>query len=431
MSKENITVALEEKFAEAPIPQELRRHWKYPASIYMGMTAVIAACMAGGGLIYGLSFTQAVWAMILGLACLTFLFYTPLGKIGADQGLNTYLIGEAAFGSKGSNLATAFIITAIPCIAWYGIQVSIAAQAIAEAFGLGVTGTNVFMVIFGIIFAIPAMYGILGMAWLNYISIPLMLFIVIFGASKAIGVVGTEGVWAYQPEQNMGLMWGINMQIGMIAVGASFVADYTRWIKSKWSDITVSGIIGLFPFTILLTVSGMIMALSSTSLGVENPWNIAEVMAALGMPTFALILIFLLQWTTCITATYSSGLALKKVFGWSRFWWTLIAAILGIVLALSGIVNHFLGFVNILASWVTPAAGVLISEYFFVAKGRLNRKEGIYWPGIVSWLLGGLIAWKLKFFIPALNGLISSAVIYYVYHKLSVSSINEETSKGV
>lgn len=430
--EKGLSVSAEEKYALLPIPDEFRKHWRNTASIYMGMCAVIACCMAGGGLISGLTLAQSILAMILGLTILIFLFFVPLGKIGSEQGLNTYIIGEAAFGEKGSNIATSLIVTAIPCIAWYGIQVSIAAFAIGSVFGFGTLGNNVLMIAFGLLFAVPSMYGLLQMAWLNYVSIPVMFFIVIFGAVKAISVVGGAGsIWAYTPPQNLGLLWGINLQIGMLAVGCAFVADYTRWNRNKWSEIVSAGTFGIYPFTLILTVAGMIMALSATSLGVAEPWNIVEVMIRIGMPTIALLLIFLLQWTTCVTATYSSGLALTKVFGGKRYIWTMASAVLGIVLSLTGIINHFLSFVGILAAWVSPVVGVIIAEYYFVSKGKFNRKKGVYWPGVISWLIGGVVAWKAPFFIPAINAIVVSGLIYTIYHSFSPANkekIDEEVS---
>jgi cytosine permease len=429
LSNKEKGMSIEDKYALAPIPSELRRGWRETASIYMGMTAVIASCMAGGGLISGLTLIQSVASMFIGLSILVFLFFIPLGKIGAEQGLNTYVIGEIAFGEKGSNIATSLIVTAIPCIAWYGIQVSIAAFAIGEVFGFDTLGNSVLMVVFGLVFVIPSMYGMLQMAWLNFLSIPVMIFIVLLGAYKSIVAIGGTGnILAYEPVVNAGLLWGINLQIGMLAVGAAFVADYTRWNKNTWSDISKAGTVGIYPLTFALTIAGMVMALSATSLGVLEPWNIVAVMIAIGMPSIALILIFLLQWTTCITATYSSGLALTKVFGGKRNLWTLLSAVLGIALSLSGIVNHFLSFVITLAAWVSPVVGVIICEYYFVSKSKFNRKKGFYWPGIVSWLIGGIIGWKVQIFIPAVNALLISGLIYYVIHKIFIKEAIVDTS---
>lgn len=415
--KKDSFMSMEEEYSLKPIPDEMKKSWKITASIYAGMCAVIACCMAGGGLISGLTMVQSLWAMVIGLTILIFIYFVPMGKMGGAEGLSTYVLGEAAFGKQGSNLATSLIVTAVPCIAWYGIQVTIASAAVASVFGFEVLGTNMLTIFFGILFAVPAMYGLLSMAWLDYVSIPVMLYIVFFGASKAIGQIGgMANIWAYVPAQNMGLLAGINLQIGMLLVGGIFVADYTRWHRDKTSDIIKAGTLGIYPFTLILTGAGMIMSLSAVSLGVTDPWNIVSVMIKLGMPSIALLLIFLLQWTTNVTSAYSSGLALNKVFGGKRYIWTMVAAILGTILALTGIINHFLGFVNILSAWISPVAGVMIAEYYFVSKKKLVRKEGVYWPGIICWLIGGIVAWKVIFFIPALNGFILSAVLYSAYH---------------
>lgn len=99
------------------------------------MVASLSAFAAGGSLVTSLTLTQSIIATLLTTLILIFVFYVPIGLIGAREGLNTYLIGESAFGSIGSNIATAFIITIIPCVGWYGVQVSIAADALTEVFG--------------------------------------------------------------------------------------------------------------------------------------------------------------------------------------------------------------------------------------------------------------------------------------------------------
>lgn len=409
---------IEEQYSQKPIPESMRKNWFYPASVFLGMCAVLASSMAGGSLISGLTFVESIIAMVLGLLGLLLFFYVPLGKIGAEQGLNTYFIGECAFGKRGSDFLTAFIVTIIPAAAWYGIQVSIATQALAAVFPMSKAVFNIVTIIFGVVFAIPAAYGILSMAWLNWVSMPVMIYVIIFGVFKALSLSGMEGIMSYTPETNMGILWGINMQIGMIAIGCCSVSDFTRWIKNKWSDVTYSGLAGLFPATIVLGIAGMMMALTSAQYGVTESWNIIEVLISLKMPAMALILVFLLQWTTCITSVYSSSLALHKVFGGSRFYLAFIFAAAGTILALVNIMSKFLGFVSLLASWVPPIGGVIIAEYYFVSKGDFKRREGIYWPGVISVIIGGLVAWKSTFFIPAINGLVISAIVYYVYHKI-------------
>src|SRR5699024_4277163 len=145
---------------------------------------------------------QSIWSIIFGTIALVFIFYVPLGLIGAKEGLNTYIIAESAFGEKGSSIAAALVITIIPCVGWYGVQVSIAADALSLGLGLSdEVWAPIFMILLGVIFALPAMYGITSMAWLDYLSIPIILFITGFGVVKALGISGLEGIFSYQPEE--------------------------------------------------------------------------------------------------------------------------------------------------------------------------------------------------------------------------------------
>lgn len=417
----------EGKYAQTPIPENKRKHWFTVAAIYFGMTAALSSFASGGALISGLSLAQSIFAIVAAVFLLVFVFYVPMGYIGAREGLNTYVIGESAFGVKGSNIATAFIITIIPCVGWYGVQVAIASEALNEVLGGNEALLPWIMIALGIIFCIPAMYGVISMAWLDYLAIPAIIIITIYGFNKAISITGLEGLWSFEPATQQSIVWGINLIVGSMVVGVSFVSDYTRWTKNKLSHVSLSGVVGIFPPMLILTVIAAMMGISASSLGdIDEPWNIAAVMKQLGLPLISLALVIIMQWSTNITSSYSAGLALTKVFGWSRFWWTLVAGILGTLLSLFGIMQYFIEFLGILAAFVSPAAGVIISEYFLVSKGTFNKKQGIYWPGILAWLIGGFSALFIPFFIPAINGVVIGALVYYVYHVMIKTNPREQ-----
>ena len=410
----------EEKYARKPIPESRKKHWIAVAAIYFGMTAALSSFANGGALISGLSLSHSIIAILVATTLLVFLFFVPVGYIGAREGLNTYTIGESAFGSQGSNIATAFVISIIPNVGWYGVQVSIASDALTQVLGGSDALRPWLMIGLGITFCLPAMFGIVGMAWLDYLAVPAILIITVYGFNKAISITGFDGLWSFEPAITESILWGANIMIGSMVVGASFVSDYTRWTKNKVSHVAYAGMGGIFPPLLILTIIAAMMGISASSLGnIDEPWNIAEVMEVLGLPLISLALVIIMQWSTNITSSYSAGLALKNVFGWSRFWWTLIAAVIGTILSLVGIMNYFIEFLDTLAAFVSPAAGVILSEYYFVSKRKLNQKEGIYWPGVGSWLIGGLAALFIPLSIPAVNGLIISALAYYVYHVIS------------
>src|SRR5690625_2175186 len=136
----------EDTFATTPIPLDKRKTWLAIAAIYFGNTAALSSFASGGALVSGLNFWNTAIASLIATLILLFVFFIPMGYIGAREGVNTYIIGESAFGKIGSNIATAFVVTIIPCVGWYGVQVSIAADALNLAFGGNINLVPLFMV---------------------------------------------------------------------------------------------------------------------------------------------------------------------------------------------------------------------------------------------------------------------------------------------
>lgn len=87
----------------------------------------------------------------------------------------------------------------------------------------------------------------------------------------------------------------------------------------------------------------------------------------------------------------------------------------GTLLSLGGIIDYFIGFLTLLANFVSPAVGVILAEYYLVSKRTLHRKIGVYWPGVAAWLIGGVGAYFIPFFIGAINGVLISALLYTGY----------------
>lgn len=398
------------------VPDSKRQPWIGIAAIYFGMTAALSSFSAGGSLTTGLNLIDAILATVIGSILLIIMFFIPMGYIGAKEGLNTYVIGEYVFGKKATNIITGLVIAVLPGIGFYGVQVTIAAEAVNQMIGIGQL-TTLFIIILGILFVLPSVLGITSMKWLDYISIPAILLIVIYGFVKVINITGMEGVFSYTPNAERSIFWGANLILGASIAGASFSPDYTRWIRSDLKSVTYTGATGIIVPKIGLTIVGSAMALTATTLGVNEPWDIAQVLAALGVPSLAMILVVLLQWSTNMVGAYSGGVALTKIFGWNRSWWTFIVALLGIVLALIGILDVFIPFLSVLSAFIPPVASIIITEYFIVSKRRLETKGNYYWPAIIIWLIGGISSLLIPVFIPAINGFLISMVGYYLFHK--------------
>ena len=129
--------------------------------------------------------------------------------------------------------------------------------------------------------------------------------------------------------------------------------------------------------------------------------------------TLLLILIVIIfdNWTINVLNLYTGGLSVNNIFEKiGRFWTTLAIGVLGIALsAFPSLVNGYVGQTTALGNLFAPLAGVLLADYLFLRKGRIDvpalyQPHGVYWYWkganliAVAWVLAGF---GLYFFTPA------------------------------
>ncbi len=139
-----------------------------------------------------------------------------------------------------------------------------------------------------------------------------------------------------------------------------------------------------------------------------------------------LLLAFLLQFTTNILNAYSGGLSWTASIGRAglRPWLTLGGAIVGSIIAVLGIVWYWVPYLTMLANWVGPVAAVLLTEFYLVSRtsesiaSKVARPSKVSVPGVIAWLIGGLVSYYLStyapYMVPSLVGMVAAALIYYL-----------------
>ncbi|MGJ0467846.1 cytosine permease, partial [Listeria monocytogenes] len=175
--------------------------------------------------------------------------------------------------------------------------------------------------------------------------------------------------------------------------------------------------------------------------------DISVVFTNLGLPVLGIIGLILAAWTTNAVNAFSGGIAIINVFNISEKYHKVAVAIaggLGTVLAVIGILNHFVPIMSVLSAMVPPVAGVMIASYWIVQKGDKSKwapVPGVNWLGVTSWLVGAVIAGipVILTFFPALPqlpnqpliGIILSLAVYLVGAKvLSGKTNNVENLEG-
>ncbi len=434
---------MKEKLTGFEVKPEQRQSWLSIAAVWAGGMICVPCLMIGGVLSQGgLSIAEIVISILIGygLICAYMIF---IGMQACDTGLPVAVMAEGALGKQGARYIISLLL-AIACVGWFGIQSATCGQAfasmLASILGMGEPSSVMVVVcsiVWGVIMLLTACAGFKGLKWLNYIAVPLLVIVCLYGLIA--GIVAHDGgaaIAAYAPAQSAGLVFGISMVVASFALGGVISADYCRFAKSR-SDVIKSSIVGVIPAGLFMLLTGALMSI------VTGQYDISAILASLGVPILGLIALVLATWTTNVTNAYSGGLALSNLLGFdeSKFKITTgIAGAIGTLLAAFGLLNAFQGFLSLMSALIPPLAGVIIAAYWIVGKGKKSNfslRPGFAAPGVISFVVGALLAcitggtfasfpglvaaapWlNIPFFVGPVNGIVVSLVLYVILAKL-------------
>lgn len=402
-----------EQHALDEIPKSERKSWFSIALIWAGAMICVPTLMVGGSLVSGLPLWQAILAGVIGYTIVV-AYMIFQGMQGADLGRPTVVSAASTFGKAGSRIVISFVL-GVTIIGWFGFQCGITGTAFSAILGTMGVSFPVWLgsLIWGLIMLTTAIIGYKALAYLNYIAVPALLLIVIFGVIAAFNKYGAGTLATMTPAAPMPFLQGVAIAVGGFAVGGVIAADYARYAKDR-KGAALSSAIGVWPLGVLLLVGGAVMA------AVAQTPDMTAVLSDLGLPVIGLVVLILATWTTNTVNAYSGGLALTNMFNLKnnkRALTTAIAGIIGTLLAVFGILNFFVPFLLILTAFITPIAGVMIADYWIRKKGKKDEwapSKGIRWTAIVAWLAGGLVGYFVKWGISAINAIVVAAVLYII-----------------
>ena len=353
------------------VASDKRQSWYSIALVWIGAMICVACLMVGGMLGGGMKLGTCTITILIGygIVCIYMCF---MGMQGCDTGLPTAVFAGGALGEIGGKYVIS-VILAISCIGWFGIQAAVCGASFSGMI-TSITGVAipvpVSSIIWGIIMVASASFGFKGLKLLNYIAVPLLIIVLVYGVVVAFASHDGANVIAdYEPETTMSILSGVSLTVGSFAVGGSIAGDYCRFAKSR-KDVIKSSVIGVLPSGLLILLIGAILAI------VTGEYDISVVLTAAGVPAVGLIALIAATWTTNVTNAYSGGLSLSVLIGLdeqkSRIC-TAIAGGVGTVLAAAGIMDKFQTFLTLLCALVPAFVGVMIADYWILGRGKKGK----------------------------------------------------------
>ncbi|MEM9001774.1 MAG: cytosine permease [Bacteroidota bacterium] len=388
--------------------------WFSLAGIWFGGIVSVPALLIGSSLISGLSFNSSVWAGLIGFSFVV-LFMSLLSMAAVERRKATVALASSSFGENGAKVIVALVI-GLSTLGWFGIQSNIAGASFSKILitmggpDIPIWATSVF---WGIVMVLTAVFGFKYLKWLNYIAVPAIILLLVYGLVITFKSHSFQEVLAFKPKNNMPFLQAVGLAIGFISVGGVISPDYNRFAASK-RDAVLGSIFGIVPSALCLLAIGAILAIT------QGTYDIVEIFSSLGFPFFAMSILILATWTSNVMNSYSAGLAFNDLFKLeeaSRSKTTLIVGIVGILLAALGILSHFMSFITLLTITITPIAGVMISDYY-IAKSYQEEASKVNWKGISSWGAGVAIMLMMDSQVKNILGIAVAALVYYLLKKM-------------
>jgi cytosine permease len=399
------TTTVDSEYSHSAVPKDSpsKKSFFALAAVMLGFTFFSASMSVGARLANGLDLNGFLYAIVIGGAILG--VYTGLlAYVGSKTGLSMDLLAHRSFGTIGSYLPSALI--SFTQIGWFGVGAAMFAFPVHE-----LTGINVWVIciVFGLVMTASVYFGIKGITIVSAISVPLILILGVY--SMTIATIEGGG-WVAMFGKNAGnipLLAAIGMVVGSFVSGGTATPNFIRFAKSARTGVIVT-VIAFFLGNTLMFLFG---AVGGALTGQED---IFYVMIAQGLALPAIIVLGANIWTTNDNALYSSSLGLANITKLRYQNMTIIAGIVGTVLAI-WLYNNFVSWLNILSATLPPLGVILVLDYF-INKERYRddfvpvRKVNI--GAVVGVAIGALVANLLPWGIAPLNAMVVSAVCYLI-----------------
>ena len=406
------------------------------AFIWVGIAVIIATYSLGatgveGGVRLG---TVIVTIVLANVAIGAIMLLTA--DIGTEHGLPFAVYLRAPFGVHGTHIPS--ISRGLVAAMWFGIQTYLGALAlngIGEYF-LGFDSWIVWYLLFGLVQVVNTAYGIKAIERLAALAAPAIIAISIWMYYTLEGIATTKGVniWTFEGTGEMSLLVLFLANLGFWSTMAIDIPNLTRFIKteagargffSRNRTVFVAQLIAL-PVT-----QAMIAGIGGISFIATGNWNPIEVIQAdaQGVALVALLaLVVLAQWSTNTAANLIPAALTFVNFAPRRINYKLGVALAGIVGTICFpwlILDNLFVFLGYYGAFLSAIGGIMVADYYFVRKRRLNVPElynaegqyrytgGFNLGGLVAWAAaGGVAAWYSQYAF--LIGFLLGLAIYLV-----------------
>lgn len=415
-NEERIAKLVQNDWSTAPVPKEYRRSDYGVVATLVGQIIALSGIYVGASMSGQLTIMEALLATVIGSAVLA-LIGGLLSWIGTRTGVGLSMLLRESFGCIGSYIIAVLLV--LVCIGFFGIQCGFFGATIHAMFPNAgfITDTTVAGIWGGILMVTTAYVGYKGVEWLSNFASPIILIMCLVAVIFAIQKVGGLAEFNALPVESTGVTVtsAAVTVIGGYAMGTCLQPDFSRYGRSPVVS-TGGSVFGFLIANVFMTMAGYCVCVACNTPDVPT-----ALIQILGFA--ALVLLVFAQWTTNGGNLYFGTVALSTILPkGNKHIMTLVVGAIAVIAGAMGLMDYFTSFLSILAVGISPVAGVVIADYFFIKKGRYQYGEGTkhYFCNLlalIAWVAGSVVGFAVTWGVAAIN---SIAVAFAVYLVLSV-----------
>ena len=347
-------------------------------------------------------------AKAIGIASLVLaVMSVPAAIVGAKTRLSSYLLIEFVFGRKGADFVNALL--GLTLLGWFAVTAGFFGQtlhiAFTEMFGLS-PPVWALSLISSLVIMLTTLFGFKAIDRLALFAVPLLILFLLYVANLSLNLQGLNSLLAIEPANPDYFSTAVSTIIGSLIVGVVLMPDLSRYARSV-KDCVIASILGNGlgnSFSMFIAVT------PALATGFIDPMTY---MISLGVLASAFIILVFATWTTNSVNLYSTTLAAAVIVPKVPEWKLLLSCgVLGTGMAVAGLAEYFISFLEWLGVIVPPIAGIYLADFFVLKRqtfdlDKLSKVADYDLAAIIAWLLSTFVSVLAFWFEISLTGIVS------------------------
>ena len=356
--------------------------------------------------------------IVAGFLCYILYYHVP-ATLGMTTGYPLYVVGSSTFGARGGYIMPGLLMGLLQ-VGWFAVATFISADFILKGLGFESKPGSLPFILTGALWGVVfAWVGVKGIQYVSKVAlllnaIPLlMLLAVLF---QTAGGVGNYQVPAGQENGFGAFTTTLAIVAGFFATAGAAGADFGMNARNK-TDVRWGGLVGI---TLAVIVAGGLPLISVAGAHGTNPalggFGYDSILQSIGGPVAAaMFFLFAIASipATCFCIFIAGNSFSTMIPGVPRVASSLAAALVGVILAVTGVAANLLSFFTIVGASFGPICGAMSADYLLSGKRWAGPRQGVNLAGYLAWAIGFVVG--ILPFLPLPAGVkpyVQPAVIY-------------------